>query len=74
MSMSRKGTPADNSPIETYHSTLKSETFYLDDIYRTTNACVINIVKEYIIYYNKTRIQTKLNSQSPVPYRQSAAE
>ena len=73
MSMSRKGTPADNSPIETFHSTLKSETFYLEDIYRTTNACVINIVKEYIIYYNNTRIQTKLNSQSPVQYRQSAA-
>lgn len=28
MSMSRKGTPADNAPIESFHSTLKSETFY----------------------------------------------
>ena len=73
MSMSRKGTPADNSPIETFHSTLKSETFYLDDIYRTTNACVIQIVEEYITYYNNIRIQTKLNSQSPVQYRQLAA-
>ncbi|MFB5088422.1 IS3 family transposase [Psychrobacillus sp. PGGUH221] len=73
MSMSRKGTPADNSPIETFHSTLKSETFYLDDIYRTTNARVIQIVEEFITYYNKTRIQTKLNSQSPVQYRQLAA-
>lgn len=66
MSMSRKGTPADNSPIETFHSSLKSETFYLDEIYRTTNACVIQIVEEYIHYYNPIRIQTKLNSQSPV--------
>jgi len=57
MSMSRKGTPADNSPIETFHSTLKSETFYLDDIYRTTNACVIQIVEEYTTYYNNIRIQ-----------------
>ncbi|WP_391116710.1 IS3 family transposase [Psychrobacillus sp. L3] len=73
MSMSRKGTPADNSPIETFHSTLKSETFYLDDIYRTTNACVIQIVEEYITYYNNIRIQTKLNSQSPIQYRQLAA-
>lgn len=72
MSMSRKGTPADNSPIETFHSTLKSETFYLDNIYRTTNACVIQIVEEFINYYNNTRIQTKLNSQSPVKYRQLA--
>lgn len=36
MSMSRNGTPADNSPIDT---------FYLDDIYHTTNACVVNIVE-----------------------------
>jgi putative transposase len=72
MSMSRKGTPADNSPIESFHSSLKSETFYLDEIYRTTNSCVIQIVKEYIHYYNHTRIQTKLSSQSPVQYRQLA--
>lgn len=32
MSMSRKGTPADNAPIESFHSTLKSETFYLEDL------------------------------------------
>ena len=74
MSMSRKGTPVDNSPIEAFHSTLKSETFYLDNIYRTTNACVINIVKDYINYYNHTRIQTKLNSQSPVNYRRLAGK
>lgn len=73
MSMSRKGTPADNSPIETFHSSLKSETFYLDDIDRTTNACVIQIVEEYITYYNNIRIQAKLNSQSPVEYRLKAA-
>lgn len=73
MSMSRKGTPADNSPIETFHSSLKSETFYLDDIHSTTNACVIRIVEEYINYYNNTRIQTKLNNLSPVKYRQQVA-
>ncbi|TWP02964.1 hypothetical protein EUA35_21545 [Bacillus subtilis] len=27
MSMSRKGTPADNASIESFHSSLKSETF-----------------------------------------------
>lgn len=73
MSMSRKGTPADNSPIETFHSSLKSETFYLDGIHSTTNACVIQIVEEYIKYYNNIRIQTKLNNQSPVQYRQLVA-
>lgn len=72
MSMSRKGTPADNSPIETFHASLKSETFYLDRIYRTTNAHMIQIVEDYITYYNNIRIQTKLNNQSPVQYRQLA--
>lgn len=70
MSMSRKGTPADNSPIEAFHSTLKSETFYLDQIHSTTNACVIRIVEDYINYYKTIRIQTKLNNQSPIKYRQ----
>lgn len=73
MSMSRKGTPADNSPIETFHSSLKSETFYLDNIYSTTNTHVIQIVEEYINHYNNIRIQTKLNNQSPVNYRQLVA-
>lgn len=72
MSMSRKGTPADNFLIETFHSSLKSEMLYLDEIYRTTNACVIQIFEEYIDYYNHIRIQKKLNSQLPVQYRQKA--
>ncbi|WP_336183899.1 IS3 family transposase [Bacillus sp. 205(2023)] len=72
MSMSRKGTPADNASIESFHSSLKSETFYLNSINRTTTAIVERTVKEYIYYYNNIRIQTKLNSQSPISYRQLA--
>ncbi|MEC1665826.1 IS3 family transposase, partial [Bacillus halotolerans] len=40
--------------------------------YRTTTAIVERTVKEYIYYYNNIRIQTKLNSQSPINYRQLA--
>lgn len=40
MSMSRKGTPADNAPIESFHATLKAETFYLEELTRTTTAIV----------------------------------
>ncbi|MGQ5111656.1 IS3 family transposase [Bacillus halotolerans] len=72
MSMSRKGTPADNASIESFHSSLKSETFYLNSINRTTTAIVERTVKEYIYYYNNIRIQTKLNSQSSISYRQLA--
>lgn len=69
MSMSRKGTPADNAPIESFHSTLKSETFYLDGLTRTTTAIVERTVRDYITYYNYSRIQLKLNNQSPINYR-----
>ncbi|MCB4338347.1 hypothetical protein BJQ93_00664 [Bacillus subtilis] len=72
MSMSRKGTPADNASIESFHSSLKSETFYLNSIDRTTTAIVERTVIEYIHYYNNIRIQTKLNNQSPINYRQLA--
>ncbi len=73
MSMSRKGTPADNAPIESFHSTLKSETFYLEGLTSTTTAIVEQVVRDYITYYNSIRIQTKLNNQSPIDYRQLAA-
>ena len=69
MSMSRKGTPADNAPIESFHSTLKSETFYMDGLLKTTTGIVEETVHQYINYYNNIRIQTKLNNQSPITYR-----
>ncbi len=73
MSMSRKGTPADNAPIESFHASLKSETFYLDHLTCTTTAIVVKTVKDYIHYYNNVRIQTKLNNQSPIEFRQLVA-
>ncbi|EFU41637.1 Integrase catalytic region [Paenibacillus vortex V453] len=71
MSMSRKG--ADNASIESFHSTLKSETFYLEGLTCTTTAIVEQTVRDYIYYYNSIRIQTKLNNPSPVDYRRLAA-
>jgi transposase InsO family protein len=73
MSMSRKGTPADNASIESFHSTLKSETFYLEGLTSTTTAIVVQTVRDYITYYNSIRIQAKLNNQSPVEFRRLAA-
>ncbi|OME78713.1 transposase [Paenibacillus sp. FSL A5-0031] len=72
MSMSRKGTPADNAPIESFHSTLKSETFYLEGLTHTTTAIVEQTVRDYITFYNAIRIQMKLNNQSPIDYRRLA--
>lgn len=73
MSMSRKGTPADNAPIESFHSTLKSETFYLEDLRCTTTAIALQTVRDYINYYNLTRNQAKLNNQSRINFRRLAA-
>jgi transposase InsO family protein len=73
MSMSRKGTPADNAPIESFHSTLKSETFYLEGLTCTTTAIVEQTVRDYIDYYNSIRIQTKLKNQSPIDFRRLVA-
>ncbi|MEC2000427.1 IS3 family transposase, partial [Bacillus spizizenii] len=47
-------------------------TFYIKSIDRTTTAILEITVIEYIHYYNTIRIQTKLNNQSPINYRQLA--
>ena len=69
MSMSRKGTPADNASIECFHSNLKHETFYLKPHLKSSNEIVAQTVIEYIKYYNETRIQAKLGYLSPVEFR-----
>lgn len=56
MSMSRKGTPADNAPNESFHSTKKSETFYLEGLTSTTTAIVEQVVRDCITYNNLFRI------------------
>ncbi|WP_199897323.1 IS3 family transposase [Listeria grayi] len=72
-SMSRKGTPADNAPIECFHSSLKCETFYLMTEPIGSTISVIDIVQNYINNYNKNRIQQKLGYLSPVQYREATA-
>lgn len=55
--MSRKGTPADNAPIECFHDFLKFETFYLNSELRNSNTIIIDIVENHIENYNKVKIQ-----------------
>ena len=55
--------------IEWFHSVLNSETFYLHKWRNITEDSLTDIVKNYIIFYNETRVQQKLNDQSPVEYR-----
>ncbi len=69
MSMSRKGTPADNAPIESFHSSLKSETFYIQAELNSSTSIVSQTVIDYIYYFNNIRIQEKLGYISPIDYR-----
>ena len=55
--MSRKGTPIDDSPIESFHSILKKETPYNNDF--TSLEQYIDIVKDWLLFYNTTRIKLK---------------
>ena len=58
ISMSRKGTPIDDSPMESFHSILKKETLY-NDYTITSLEKYIELVKQWIYFYNTTRIKGK---------------
>lgn len=57
ISMSRKGTPLDDSPMESYHSILKKETLYNN--YITNLEEYIAIVEDWIEFYNTKRIKNR---------------
>ena len=59
ISMARKGTPIDDSPIESWHSLLKKETLYNNNI--TSLEEYITLVKEWIEFYNNDRLKGKKN-------------
>jgi transposase InsO family protein len=57
ISMSRKGTPLDDSPIESWHSLLKKETLYNNNI--TSLEEYVKLVEEWIEFYNTRRLKNK---------------
>ncbi len=57
VSMSRKGTPLDNAVIESFHSLLKKETLYNNDIKNIDE--YIELVEKWLIFYNNERIRQK---------------
>ena len=61
ISMSRKGTPIDDSPIESWHSLLKKETLYNNNI--TSLQEYIQLVEEWILFYNPTRLKSKVKKK-----------
>ena len=55
ISMSRKGTPIDDSPMESWHAILKKETLYNNDIKSLEH--YVQLVEEWIQFYNTSRIK-----------------
>ena len=53
ISMSPKGSPVDNSPIESFHSNLKRETLRSYNI--TSLKEYVDLVKEWILFYNTNK-------------------
>ena len=57
ISMSRKGTPIDDSPMESWHGILKKETLYDNDIKNINEYQAL--VEDWIEFYNTTRIKIR---------------
>jgi transposase InsO family protein len=70
-SMSQVGVCYDNVLIESFFSHLKTEAFYSQD-FNATNEQIIEMVEEYIYYYNNERLQLKLKKLPPIKYREQS--
>lgn len=71
-SISEKGSCADNMPVESFFSILKTECIYL---YKNLDNNIIpEVVKNFIIYYNTERLQEKLQELVPLEFRRQTLE
>ena len=59
--MSRKGTPIDDSLIESWYALLKKETLYNNNI--TSLQEYIHFVEEWILFYNTKRLKSKVKQK-----------
>ena len=57
ISMSHKGTPIDDSPMESFHALLKKETLYNNNI--TNLQEYIALVEDWLEFYNTKRLKNK---------------
>ena len=71
-SMSRKGNCLDNSIMENFFGLMKNEMFYGREHEFHSLEQLEKEIYEYIEYYNKERIKTKLKGLSPYFYRQQS--
>jgi putative transposase len=70
-SMSKKACTPDNAACEGFFGRLKNEMYYSRTWNGTSMQEFIEIVDEYIRWYNQKRIKLSLGGLSPAEYRQS---
>ena len=70
-SMSRKGNPLDNAMMESFFHTLKAELVH-HRLFENDIDAVAHIV-EYIEFYNRERLHSGINYQSPLDYEKLCA-
>ncbi len=70
ISMSRKGNCWDNAPIESFFSTLKIE---LGDRFSSRTAARTALFDYIEVFYNRRRMHSSLEHQSPVEFEQAAS-
>jgi transposase InsO family protein/transposase-like protein len=70
-SMSKKGCSPDNSACEGFFGRLKNEMFYGRSWQGVETDEFIDMLDEYMHWYNESRIKMSLSAMSPVEYRRS---
>lgn len=69
-SMSRRGNCWDNAPTESFFHTLKTELVYFED-YQTREEAMKSIFEYIEVFYNRKRLHSSINYQTPVDYEKS---
>lgn len=69
-SMSRKGNCWDNAPTESFFKTLKTE--LVTGVYETKEEAMLSIFEYIHVFYNRTRLHSTLNYQSPEAFEQAS--
>lgn len=70
-SMSRKGCPPDNAACEGVFGRIKNEMFYNSSWAGVSIDEFINVLNDYLKWYNEKRIKISLDAMSPLEYRNS---
>src|SRR5665648_755034 len=69
-SMSSKGTPIDNSPMESFFGCYKSEVLYNPNISIVSKVDLLRETWEFNDYYNNVRIQKRLGYLTPADFKE----